>query len=221
VSEQVNAFIPLKGHSERVPNKNLRPFHGAPLFHTIVSTLNDAERVGRIIIDTDDDEIVESAEALDNVVVVRRRGDLIGDAVPVNDLIGSYLERSEDEHLLQTHSTNPVLTAATIDRAIDTYFSTPGITSLFSVTRMQARFYDWEHQPVNHKPNELIPTQELPPMYLENSNLYVFSREGFFERRTRITENSMLFEMDALEAVDIDEEVDFELAEAVYRLRHT
>jgi len=220
MSERINAFIPLKGHSERVPNKNLRQFHGGPLFHTVVNTLNQANSIASVVIDTDSDEIAESAGELDNVVVVRRRADQIGDAVPVNDLIGSYLERSDDTHLLQTHSTNPVLTVATIDRAVETYFSTPGMTSLFGVTRMQARFYDWEHQPINHRADELLPTQELPPMYLENSCLYLFSREGFFERRTRITANSMLFEMDQLEAVDIDEEVDFELAEAVYRLRH-
>ena len=70
--------------------------------------------------------------------------------------------------------------------------------------------------PSSHNPSELLKTQDLPPMLEENSNMYAFSRSGFFQRETRITPDPMLWEMDPLEAIDIDEEHDFRLAEMVY-----
>ncbi len=216
---RLNAFVPLKGHSARVPGKNLRPFAGAPLFHTIVRTLQQARTVERIYVDTDSDEIASSAAGLDDVAVLRRNPDLVGDEVSMNLLIGDFLANHQDQHLLQTHSTNPLLTSATIDDAVGRYFADPEATSLFAVTRIQARLYFGDLTPVNHDPAELIPTQDLPPVYLENSNFYVFSREGFLERGTRITARPMLYEMDPVEAVDIDEERDFRMAELLYRAR--
>lgn len=210
----IDAFIPLKGHSQRVPGKNLRPFGGRPLFHVIVDALQQAETIDRVIIDTDSDDIAASAEPL-GVTVVRRDPALLGDDVSVNLLIESCFDRFGMDDLLQTHSTNPLLRPATIDAAVRLFFDHPEATSLFTVTRFQARFYDEQMRAVNHNPDELLPTQQLPPLFLENSNLYICSREGFDERRTRITSHSIRFEMNPLEAVDIDNEEDFVIAQAL------
>ena len=108
MTETINAFIPLKGHSARVPGKNLRDFNGRPLFHAIVETLQIADRVGMIYIDTDSADIAHSAAALDDVIVIDRRLDLVGDEVSVNRLIGAFLDIHDDADLIQTHATNPV-----------------------------------------------------------------------------------------------------------------
>lgn len=68
----VAAFVPLKGHSSRVPGKNLRDFLGRPLFHVIIETLLQAQTVAGVYIDTDSDEIAASATLLGNVTVLRR-----------------------------------------------------------------------------------------------------------------------------------------------------
>lgn len=210
---RLTAFIPLKGHSARVSGKNLRPFDGAPLFHTIVRTLGEAQSVDGIYIDTDSDEIAASAAAFDSVTVLRRHRELEGDDVSVNLLIGAFLERVDAEHVIQTHATNPLLTAATIDRAAARYFGDESITSLFGVTRYQARFFTPDMVPVNHDPAELLPTQDLEPLLMENSNFYVFERAAFEENRRRITDRTATIEVDPLEAIDIDEERDFRMAE--------
>jgi N-acylneuraminate cytidylyltransferase len=219
MTRTVTAFIPLKGHSARVPGKNLRDFGGRPLFHGIVNTLQQASTVDGIFIDTDSDEIADSASELSDVIVLRRSAELIGDDVSVNLLIRSFLERSNAQHVIQTHATNPLLTAYTINAAVQRYFADASIDSLFSVTRYQARFYDDELQPINHNPNELLPTQMLSPLYMENSNFYIFSRDGFLASDRRITDRPSVFEMDPLEAIDIDEEADFAMASAVARVQ--
>jgi CMP-N-acetylneuraminic acid synthetase len=219
LSERISAFIPLKGHSARVPGKNLRPFGDRPLFHVIVNTLQTADMVGTIYIDTDDDGIADSAAQLDDVVVVRRKAHLVGDDISVNWLIKDWLtDHPSIDLALQTHSTNPLLRSETMDAALSAWMDNEKVTSLFTVTRHQARFYDRDLNPINHDPSELIKTQDLPPMLEENSNLYAFTREGFFENETRITPDPMPWEMDPLEAIDIDEEHDFRLAVMVARL---
>ncbi len=215
--KKVDIFIPLKGASERVPGKNMRPFAGRPLFHTILATLGEADGVRDVYVDTDSDVIADSATAFNGVIVLRRKPELLGHTVSVNWLIKDFLvDHPEVEHLGQTHCTNPLLNASTIDAAITAYFDNDAVTSLFTVTRIQARLYDKSLHAINHDPRELLPTQDLDPVYLENSNLYLFERDAFFENETRITANAMMWEMDPYEAVDIDEEKDFRMAEALH-----
>lgn len=221
MSQRIDAFIPLKGHSERVPDKNMRDFGGRPLFHVIVATLQGAQRIGAVYIDTDSDEIALSAADLSGVTVIRRRPDLVGDDVSVNRLIASFLDGYEGEHLLQTHATNPLLRSETIDAAVEAYFEAPAITSLFAVTRHQARFYDNLMRPINHDPSELIPTQDLDPLYVENSNFYIFNRDAFFEHHRRVTDATRMYEVDPMEAIDIDDESDFALALALAQAADT
>ena len=181
--------------------------------------LQAAKLVGKIYIDTDDEEIADSAAGLDDVVVVRRKAHLVGDDISVNWLIRDWLvDHPHIERGLQTHATNPLLRSETVDAALSAWQGNDEATSLFTVTRHQARFYDRDLNPINHDPSELLKTQDLPPMLEENSSMYAFSREGFFERETRITPSPMLWVMDPLEAIDIDEESDFRLAEVVSKV---
>ena len=81
----------------------------------------------------------------------------------------------ESEFYLQTHSTNPLLTGETLQRAIRTFFdSYPSHDSLFGVTRVQTRFWDTHGRAVNHDPDTLLRTQDLPPLFEENSCIYIF-----------------------------------------------
>ncbi len=213
----VDAFIPLKGASERVPGKNMRSFGGRPLFHTILGTLSRAERIGRVYVDTDSAEIAESAAVFPDVIVLERKKELIGHDVSVNLLIRGFLvDHPQVQHLAQTHCTNPLLTSETVDTAVAAYFAHPECTSLFTVTRIQARLYSAAGVALNHNPDELLPTQDLDPIYLENSNLYIVQRRAFFEDEARITAQPMMWEIDPYEAVDIDEEPDFRVAETIH-----
>jgi CMP-N-acetylneuraminic acid synthetase len=117
---------------------------------------------------------------------------------------------------LQTHSTNPLLRPQTISRAIQTLINQyPAYDSLFSVTRMQTRLWDQLGRPVNHNPAVLLRTQDLPPIYEENSCIYLFNRQTLVQRRNRLGERPCLFEIQASEAWDIDEELDFQITDLI------
>lgn len=219
---KITALLPMKGHSERVPNKNMRLFNGRPLYHCVAEVLESACNVSSFVINTDSLIIAEDAlKHFSKVRIVERPSELCGDFVPMNDIICHDLSVSTGEYFLQTHSTNPLLSVDTLDRAIEEYFA--GIAShdsLFSVTRLRTRLYWQSGEPVNHNPQELLRTQDLPPVFEENSNLYLFSKESFAAAgNKRIGLKPKMFEINKLEAVDIDEEEDFRLAELLFLMR--
>ncbi len=216
----IQALLPMKGNSERVPNKNMRSFDGAPLYHAIMHALLASKYIERVAINTDSQTIAEDAKKHfgDRVVIIDRPASIQGDFVSMNDIIAYDIEQLEGEHFLQTHSTNPLLRTETIDKAIETYFAgLDTYDSLFGVTKVQTRFYDKDANPVNHDPSQLLRTQDLEPLYEENSNFYLFSKSAFKNAdNKRIGLKPQIFEVNKLEAVDIDEPEDFKLAELLH-----
>ena len=221
---KIIALLPMKGHSERVTNKNMRDFCGRPLYHAVMESLLQSKYISNVVINTDSNEIKKDALRFfkDDIVIHDRPESIQGDFVSMNRIIYYDIERLEGDYFLQTHSTNPLLKSKTIDRAIERYSSalTEGYDSLFSVTRFQTRLYDSNGRAINHNPGELIRTQDLPPVYEENSCLYIFSRKSFWKKKRRIGENPFMFEIPREEAWDIDEEIDFEIAEFFYKKLH-
>ncbi len=210
---KITALVPMRHHSQRVPGKNYRPLGGKPLFHHIISTLQAVPEIGEIIVDTDSPVIKEGLLThFPSVTVFDRPDQLCGDATSMNEIIAYDVSQRESEFFLQTHSTNPFLKAETISRAVETFRDTyPKCDSLFSVTRIYTRLWDGDARAINHDPSELIQTQNLPPIYEENSCLYIFSKKDFLKQRHRIGENPLMFEIDRQEAWDIDTELDFEI----------
>jgi CMP-N-acetylneuraminic acid synthetase len=209
------ALVPMKGHSERIPGKNLKVLCGKPLFAWIIDTLKECSFVKEIVVNTDSKEISKLIQKrYSDVIIHERPQELCGDFVSMNKIIEYDLSKISGNLFLQTHSTNPLLTKNTLEKAAEIFKK---YQSVFSVTRYQSRFYDSEFKPINHNPEELIRTQDLPPIYEENSNFYFFTREVFNKNKMRVGSKPFLFEMDALEAVDLDYPVQWALAEALIK----
>jgi CMP-N-acetylneuraminic acid synthetase len=207
----------MKGHSERVPGKNVRGLGGVPLFHWIMRALRESRHIGDIVVNTDSEEIARDAERSFGAKILMRPPELCGDMVPIQPLIAHDLAHTTGDLYLQTHSTNPFVRSATIDAAVDALLESRENDSLFTVTPMQTRFYWPDGRPVNHDPEVLLRTQDLPPILEENSCIYIFSRAVFEQRGHRLGARPLLFPMEPLESVDIDEEHDFLVAEALVR----
>ncbi len=211
----------MRHHSQRVPGKNYRSLAGKPLYQYIIETLHAVPQISQIVVDTDSEPVLNGLrERFPQVQTIIRPEHLRADDIPMNEILIYDTERFPSDFYLQTHSTNPLLQAATVSRAIQLFAANyPTFDSLFSVTRWQTRFYDKDGNAINHNPRELIQTQDLPPLYEENSCLYLFTREKLLAKRHRIGDRPLMFEIPRLEAVDIDEEADFQLAEILMRMK--
>lgn len=215
------ALVPMKDHSERVPGKNYKMFNGRPLYTYILDTLSQCELVDEVAVDTDSEVIAKGIEErYKKVWILPRLPSLRGDNVPMNDVLMYDVNTIGAKVYIQTHSTNPMLSAATIDSAIKKFLEVGHIyDSLFSVTKIQARLWDWQRRPINHNVEILLNTQDLPPVYEENSCIYVFTYDSLRKRGNRIGDKPYLFLIDATEAVDIDTLLDFKVAEALHKER--
>ena len=213
------ALVPMRHHSQRVPGKNYRPLAGKPLFHHILETLLVVPEIDQVVVDTDSEPVMDSLrENFPQVILIDRPESLRADDVPMNDILLHDTAQVPANFYLQTHSTNPLLRPATVSRAIETFLEAyPEKDSLFSVTRWQTRLYDQHGAAINHDPTVLIQTQDLPPVYEENSCLYLFTRQKLLELQHRIGANPILFEIDPAEAWDIDEELDFVITDFLMR----
>lgn len=205
------ALVPMRHHSQRIPGKNYRSLAGKPLFHYIIEALLAVPEINQIIVDTDSEPIISGLQKhFSKVKVLHRPDTLCADDIPMNDILLYDTSQIQADFYLQTHSTNPLLRSGTVSRAIQTFLADyPEHDSLFSVTRLQTRLYDQYGRAMNHDPAVLIQTQDLPPVYEENSCLYLFTRENLLQRHHRIGKNPLMFEIDPGEAWDIDEEFDF------------
>lgn len=218
---EIVALVPMRHHSQRVPGKNYRELAGKPLFHHILETLLAVPEIGKIVVDTDSDPVMDGVRRFfPQVDLIPRPEHLRADDIPMNDILLHDTEQYPADFHLQTHSTNPLLKPETISRAIQSLLTNyPGNDSLFSVTRWQTRLYFQDGRAINHNPKELLQTQDLPPVYEENSCLYIFTRENLVKKHHRIGDTPLLFEIPRLEAVDIDEESDFQIADILMRQR--
>jgi CMP-N-acetylneuraminic acid synthetase len=190
---------------------------GKPLYHHILLTLQQCPEITQIVVDTDSPEIMAGLrEFFPNVQIIVRPPELRADSVPMNEVLMYDISQAPADLFLQTHSTNPLLKQSTISRAIKTMLEAgPTNDSLFSVTRLQTRLYDATGIAINHDPHILLQTQDLPPVYEENSCIYLFTAESLRIHKTRIGAHPILFETEPEESWDIDEESDFKIVETL------
>jgi len=164
----------------------------------------------------------EAGFKYDSKTLIRKRGEEIcGDQVSMNTILADDLNNTYADLYLMTHTTNPLLTKETIEKAIslfEEHVTGGAYDSIFSVNKIQTRFYRANGSPVNHDPKNLLQTQDLEPWYEENSNLYLFSKDSFAKTNARIGENPFLFETPPLESCDIDTPSDWERTEALSKI---
>ena len=221
MKNKVTALLPMKAHSSRVPNKNFREICGRPLFEWILGTVLQTNFVDGVQINTDAlAELSDSELIKDDRVLLRERPlKLRGDEVSMNLVIGDDLNSTDSDHYMMTHTTNPAISVATLNAAFESYLMglEQGHDSLFSVNRHQTRFYSEQCSPINHDPDNLIPTQELVVWYEENSCVYFFNKASFARTNARIGSNPKMHVTPKLESCDIDEWEDWHFAEVVLR----
>jgi CMP-N-acetylneuraminic acid synthetase len=217
---RIVALLPMKANSARVPGKNFRPLAGLPLFEWILRTLRALPEIAEVVINTDARAHLAAAGLgePERVRLRERKPELCGDFVSMNLVLADDVAAVPADVYLMTHVTNPLLRAATIRRALADFERARAAgqaDSLFSVNRFQTRFYLADGTPVNHDPQNLVRTQDLPPYFEENSNLYLFTAESFAATRARVGRRPLLFETPRLESADIDDEDGWRMAESL------
>lgn len=222
--QDLTFFLPTRSGSERVKNKNTRPFstfEGGLLELKLqqLVALEDAH----ILLSTNSDESIKIAQTFpaDRIEIVRRPEVLSRSNTPLEKLIEYAASITQSEHILWTHVTSPFVSSEIYKKAISEYFTAlkEGKDSLMSVTKMQEFLWDpIQNKAYNfdHQQQKWPRTQDLKKLYCINSAIFINSRTNYLQYEDRIGKNPYLFELNGREALDIDWEDDFKLAEKLY-----
>jgi len=207
----LNAIVPIRAGSQRVKNKNIFPINEKPLYTYIVETLKKVDQIDKIIINTDY-KFFKELFADDPMIHIMERDKELRGNCNINLIIQRVLEEYNGQYFLQTHTTNPLLSDKTISSAIN-YFQKHNqvFDSLFSVTKVQKRFWTEKSIPINHSEGDEPTTQNLKPMYEENSCIYIFSQSSFYKAQNRIGSKPCVFPIPKIESIDIDDMEDMEM----------
>jgi CMP-N-acetylneuraminic acid synthetase len=190
------------------------------LFRWVLDSLLSLPEIDKVIINTDARSILAQNGLVDadRVLIRDRKPEICGDLVSMNLVLADDVAAVGSVTYLMTHTTNPLLSAGTIAAALKAYrvsVAAGRCDSLFTVNKLQARFYRADGSAINHDPNNLMRTQDLEPWYEENSNLYIFNRTSFEAKHARIGKKPIMFETPTVESADIDDQDGWNIAEAI------
>ena len=208
---KTTAIIPVKFESRRVPEKNLRLINGRPLYRYIIDEITTRESNWDIFVYSNNINCLQSLDK--RVKYLPRPKFLDGDAIRANELFGYASKILPHKIHAIVHPTCPFLSFTTIKSCIEAV-EQGGYDSSFSAERIQR--YGWfEGKPLNYDPENMVQTQELTPILMENSGIYVYTKEGYSKRGTRIGKRPFIKEVSYKEAIDIDTEDDLALARSI------
>ena len=146
MEHKIVALLPMKANSERVKGKNFRDFNGKPLYRWILDRLLKVEQIDQVVINTDAPAILQKSGLIENsrILIRDRKPAICGDMVSMNLIIADDIENVVADTFLMTHTTNPLLSIKTIQRALTAYqkaTSNGTADSLFSVNKIQTYIY--------------------------------------------------------------------------------
>tara|TARA_R100001163_G_C5068510_1_gene209035 strand:+ start:7033 stop:8793 length:1761 start_codon:yes stop_codon:yes gene_type:complete len=221
MSKKIIAVVPMRHYSQRVPGKNYRTLGDRQLYRHIIDRLLSIDMIDSVVIETDSEIIIDGVKEFyggSKIEVLERPQDLTAPEVSMNDILLSVAKRlnkiDNDTVIFQTHVTNPFLSVNTITNALKIYLE-GNVNTLMSVTKYQKRLWGELGEPINHVPADLLQTQDLKPIFEENSSFYIFNISSLLKHNNRLGDTIGYYPMSSIESWDIDTEDDFEMAELI------
>jgi len=215
-------FLPVRAGSQRVKNKNTKPFAGVEggLLANKLRQLKAMRNIKEIILSTNDEVALKIANEMSfpKLKIVKRPDCLCDSSTNLKDLIRYVHGITECEHVLWGHVTTPLVNGNCYDKAIECYSEavSHGYDSLISVSQFRNFLLDEEGRMVNNNTGLEWPrTQDLMPLYEINHAMFIAPRRLYAEgKRTGV--HPKLYELDKLRSYDIDWDDDFAIAEALF-----
>lgn len=203
-------FVPIKFHSERLPRKNFLPLNGKPLCYHIFKTLLQSKYIDKTYVYCSNEKIKEYVP--EKVVFKKRSEALDRNETKGVQIYQAFVDEVDADWYVLGHATSPFLKTGSLDAAIEKVLDGK-FDSAFSTQRVQT-FCWYNGRPLNYYLDDVVRTQDIKPVFVETSGFYIFSK-NLIERNRRIGDNPWMQEIDAAEAIDIDEEEDFIFAKAL------
>lgn len=215
MTQTIKALIPVRSGSKRVVNKNIRPFADSNLLAIKIKQLQRINNLDGIVVNSNDDQMLDIARQL-GAEAVKRDEYYAGDNV-TNEMYKNIAQNCNSDIIMYTNVTSPLIEDKTIENCISTYFA---VNSMFDSlnTANYVKEFLWENgKPINYNPANTPKSQDLPNICALNFAINIIERQKLIDYSHYIGKKPYLYVVDKVEAIDIDDMVDFEFAEFMYK----
>ena len=224
MKEKISFFLPTRKGSERVKNKNTRPFADMEdgLIGNKISQLTQTKLIDEIILSTNDEDCISVARKYNDprIHIFERPEHLCTSQTNLQDLIEYVPTITDAKHIIWGHVTTPIVDASDYDKAIEEYFAAlkKGHDSLIGVKELRNFLLNDKGTVINN--TTAIPwprTQDLETLYEINHTMFIAGRNIYLNNKNRVGDRPYLYVMGEMVSFDIDWEEDFVMAELIYK----
>ena len=209
------AMVPVRAGSTRVPNKNTRKFANTNLLELKLKVLKNVSEINQIIVSTDC-EIAAEIATKQNIKIQWRNNYYAGSNI-TNDQHWLHIAKTTPGDIVfLAQVTSPLLRVSSIQNALNFYLNSNMYDSLNSVTA-EKKFLWKDMKPINYKINQTPKSQDLPNIVSLNFAITIIKKQVMIKRKNVIGFNPSFFELDKVESLDIDDLIDFNIAELMYQ----
>lgn len=202
------ALVPIKLNSQRLPHKNILPIAGHPLCWHLCNSLVKSKGIDEVYVYCSDEEVTKYLP--EGTKFKQREKWLDGDTVKGFDIYRAFMKEVDADIYVLAHTTSPFIKTESIENALSHILNGEN-DSAFSAERIQT-FAWYKGRPINYDLNDVPRTQDMEPIWVETSAFFMFKKEIFTVHNRRIGFNPYIQEVSGIEAVDIDEKKDFDMA---------
>lgn len=210
------AVVPIKLNNERLPGKNLKSFtNGKPLLTYMLGTLLQVPNIDEVYVYCSSEEVKDYLP--DRIRFLKRDPQFNSSTTLFYDWMYAFAKEIIADIYVLAHVTAPFIEAKSIMLGVEKVQS-GAYDSALTVTKLQEFLWKDNH-PFNYSLEKIPRTQDLPPLYTETTGVYVFTNDVFSRKKSRIGDSPYLIEVSKIEACDINEPIDFEIADALFQIK--
>ncbi len=215
---KIVAVVPVRKGSQRVKNKNFRPFGGKNLLIHKIEVLKKLNFLDEIIINTDSDKAISIAKKYD--VKYFRREDYYASSQCINsDFWENVAKNTNSEYIMFTNCTSPLIKPSTYKDFFSIFkknILSKKYDSINTVTQIK-EFLFQNNKPINFKIKQTPNSQDLPDIVKLNFAINILKTETMFSRKSLIGNRPYLYKLDEFESLDINTEYEFKFANFLFR----
>ena len=220
MKKEIIAVVPVKGSSERVKNKNLRPFHNTNLYELKLAHLKRTSGFAKVIISSENRQVLDTAKKYGFDVHIRDPR-YSTNTISMSKVYSYIASKIQGEHIAWVNVTNPLAESGVYERAIEEYNTMDSqFDCLLSVYEVKNYLFH-NGKPVNFKPNPWLKSQDLSGVCEMSFVINILRRKDMVKWGSCVGNNPYFFYLDRVTSADVDFQEDFDFCEMIHKQRYS
>ena len=212
---KIKALVAVRSGSQRVVNKNIRPFAGSSLLEIKLNQLKRIPNIDGIVVNSNDDKMLEVAKKM-GCEAIKRDEYYASNQVSMSDVYKYMAEQIDTDVIAYINVTNPLLQDKTIINAINEYKKNIDKYDSLNSAYLIKEFLFKDNKPINYDLKNQPRSQDLPDIAALNFAINIISKNKMIENKNVVGDRPNIYIIDEIEATDIDNKIDFDFAEYIY-----